>query len=166
MNPLGIPADYGAKRNLVAQIETSSLVGVSGGAEGKEIRLDPGAAAAWEKMRAEAMGVGIVLVAISGFRSVRRQTEIIEAKLAAGESIDSILRVIAAPGFSEHHTGRAVDISVPGEPNLTEAFEMTTAFRWLGDHAGQFGFRLSYPRANVHGIAYEPWHWCYHANEG
>jgi D-alanyl-D-alanine carboxypeptidase len=163
MQHLGIPADYAAKRRLERQVEASYLVGVSGGAEDKEIRLDPDAAAAWEKMRAAAMGEGFVLMAISGFRSVQRQTEIIEAKLAAGESIESILRVIAAPGYSEHHTGRAIDIGVPDEPSLTEAFEMTPAFRWLGEHAGKFGFRLSYPRGNVDGIAYEPWHWRHHS---
>ena len=27
--------------------------------------------------------------------------------------------------------------------------------------AGDFGFALSYPRGNRHGIAYEPWHWCW-----
>ncbi|MET0229666.1 MAG: D-alanyl-D-alanine carboxypeptidase family protein, partial [Rhodanobacteraceae bacterium] len=36
------------------------------------------------------------------------------------------------------------------------------AFRWLMRHAKRFGFRLSYPRSNRHGIAYEPWHWCWH----
>ena len=28
---------------------------------------------------------------------------------------------------------------------------------------GEFGFHLSYPRDNPHGIAYEPWHWCWRA---
>jgi zinc D-Ala-D-Ala carboxypeptidase len=166
MQHLGIPSDYAAKRGLVPQVEASDLVGISGGAGDKEIRLDPDAAAAWEKMRTAASDAGIAFVAVSGFRSVHRQAEIIEAKLAAGESIESILRVIAAPGYSEHHTGRAVDIGVPGEPQLTEAFEMTPAFRWLSDHAGKFGFRLSYPRENVHGIAYEPWHWCHYPKLG
>jgi D-alanyl-D-alanine carboxypeptidase len=161
MKSLGIPADYAEKRHLLPQAEASHLVGISAGPGDREIRLEPTAAAAWEKMSSAALADGITLVAISGFRSVRRQAEILEAKLAAGESIESILRVIAAPGYSEHHTGRAIDIGVPGEPPLTEAFEMTPAFRWLGDHAGEFGFLLSYPRGNAHGIAYEPWHWCY-----
>jgi D-alanyl-D-alanine carboxypeptidase len=166
MQDLGIPSDYAAKRCLFPQVEASDLVGISGGAGDKEIRLDPAAAAAWEKMQTAASDAGIAFVAVSGFRSVRRQTEIIESKLAAGESIESILRVIAAPGYSEHHTGRALDIGFPGEPYLTEAFEMTPAFRWLGNNARKFGFRLSYPRGNIHGIVYEPWHWCYYPIKG
>jgi D-alanyl-D-alanine carboxypeptidase len=162
MQPLGIPADYASRRRLLPQVEASDLVGISGGPDDKDIRLHPDAAAAWEKLRAAALDEGIVLVAISGFRSVQRQTEIIQAKLAAGESIESILQVIAAPGFSEHHTGRAVDIGVPDVTQLTEAFEKTPAFRWLMLNAGRYGFGLSYPKGNVHGIAYEPWHWCYH----
>ena len=32
---------------------------------------------------------------------------------------------------------------------------------WLASHAGEFGFSMSYPRGNPHGIVYEPWHWLY-----
>ena len=63
---------------------------------------------------------------------------------------------------TEHHTGRAVDVMTPGGPILEEAFEDTDAFRWLARHACRFGFRLSYPRGNAHGFAYEPWHWAWH----
>lgn len=160
MSALGIPADYGEKRGLRLQVEEKELVSVASGPEGREIRLAAGAAKAWKQMREAAAGDGIVLVAISGFRSVERQTEIIQEKRAAGETIEAILRVVAAPGYSEHHTGRAIDMGVPGEPPLTEAFALTPAFRWLQVHASGFGFRLSYPRDNPHGIGYEPWHWC------
>jgi D-alanyl-D-alanine carboxypeptidase len=67
--------------------------------------------------------------------------------------------VNAAPGHSEHHTGRAVDIATPGSRPLTEEFEQTDAFRWLSSRAVEFGFSLTYPRDNPWGIAYEPWHW-------
>jgi zinc D-Ala-D-Ala carboxypeptidase len=154
---LGIPADYGAVRRLRRQSEATRLVTISGDA----IKLAPRAAAAWKKMRAAAALDGVELLALSGFRGVNRQAEIIRAKLAAGASIDSILRLIAAPGYSEHHTGRAIDIGAPGEPPLTEAFARTAQFRWLKKCAQKFKFHLSYPRKNPHGIAYEPWHWCY-----
>jgi D-alanyl-D-alanine carboxypeptidase len=163
VNDLGIPADYAVKRRLAPQAEATDLVSTVSGTEGRDIRLSPEAAAAWKRMRDAASGEGKVLVALSGFRSVERQAEIIRVKLLAGDSIDEILKVVAAPGFSEHHTGRAVDIGVPGETPLTEAFALTPAFRWLVSHAHEFGFKMSYPRGNIHGIAYEPWHWCFHA---
>jgi zinc D-Ala-D-Ala carboxypeptidase len=162
MKDLGIPADYGAKRRLKPQAEATELVSVAASSDGRKIRLEPAAARDWKAMRDSASGEGIVLEALSGFRSIERQVEIIEGKLAAGHSIDDILKTVAAPGYSEHHTGRAIDIGVPGEPPLTEEFANTPAFRWLTGHAHDFGFKLSYPRNNLYGFAYEPWHWFHH----
>ena len=115
-------------------------------------------------MRDAAAASGVALVAISGFRSIGRQAEIIKGKLEAGEMIDTVLGTIAAPGYSEHHTGRAIDIGTPGSPPLTEEFGRTGAFAWLRAHAQRYGFRLSYPSGNAHGIAYEPWHWLFAAD--
>jgi D-alanyl-D-alanine carboxypeptidase len=158
---LGIPADYGKRRGLSPQTEATELVSIGASPEGREIQLEPGAAGAWARMTQAAAGDGITLAGYSGFRSVARQTEIVRRKLAAGETIEAILRVVAAPGYSEHHTGRAVDIGVPGAEPLTEDFEGTPEFRWLKANAGAFGFRMSFPRGNPFGIAYEPWHWCH-----
>ena len=112
-------------------------------------------------MRAAAARDGVVLEAISGYRSHDYQLGIFERKRARGQSVEEILHVNAAPGYSEHHSGRALDIGTPGEPPAEESFEHTTAFAWLTRHASDFGFVMSYPRGNPHGIVYEPWHW-YH----
>ena len=101
------------------------------------------------------------LLLVSAFRSIARQHEIVAAKLARGQQLDAILQVSAAPGFSEHHTGRAVDIGTPDSPALEEVFEQTPAFAWLQANAACFGFVLSFPRGNACGYLYEPWHWCY-----
>ena len=161
---LGIPDDYAARRRLARQFEAaeSDLVVIGHNDERRPIRLTPPAAEAWTRLRAAAAGAGIQLVPISGFRSVARQVEIIREKRAAGHGIDDILRYVAAPGFSEHHTGEALDIGSDEHIELDEAFEQTAAFRWLERHARDFGFQLSYPRGNVHGIGYEPWHWRWH----
>ena len=161
MSGLGIPADYGATRGMPPQAEANELVSIGASPDGREIMLSPPTAEAWARMRDAASASGIALVAISGFRSIGRQAEIIRGKLASGETLDSILLRVAAPGYSEHHSGRAIDIGVPGEPPLTEEFEGTPAFPWLQAHARRYGFHLSYPRGNAHGIAYEPWHWCH-----
>jgi len=159
-----IPSDYGVSRGLPLQVEATDLVSIGANPDRGEIRLSPPTAGAWAKMRDAASSDGITLVAISGFRSIGRQAEVIQAKLSAGETLDSVLRTVAAPGYSEHHTGRAVDIGVPGEPPLTELFSQTPAFSWLEAHALEYGFRLSFPRGNQHGIAYEPWHWFHGAD--
>ena len=123
--------------------------------------LHAAAARAWQRMHASAGADGIVLDAISGYRSHDYQLGIFERKRARGLSVEQILAVNAAPGFSEHHSGRALDIGTPGDPPAEESFEGTDAFAWLSQHAHSHGFALSYPRGNPHGIVYEPWHWYY-----
>jgi D-alanyl-D-alanine carboxypeptidase len=159
---LGIPADYARTRKLPRQREATRLVRIGRNPDGRMLRLAPSAAAAWRAMRDAAARDGIELIAISAFRSVQRQTRLIRKKLRAGRRIEDILRYMAAPGFSEHHTGRALDIGSPEHIELDEEFARTAAFRWLKTHADEFGFRLSYPRKNPFGIGYEPWHWCWH----
>lgn len=158
---LGIPADYAAIRHLTFQPEAAAdqLVAASLTGDGPAIRLSALAAAAWTHLHTAASHQGVIFRLVSGFRSIDRQAEIIRAKRAAGVPLDDILRLIAAPGYSEHHTGRAIDLGIPGEPPLEESFGDTAAFRWLEWRAAEFGFHLSFPRGNPHGIAYEPWHW-------
>lgn len=125
--------------------------------------LLPAAARDWQRMCHAAAADGIVLEAISGYRSHAYQLGIVRRKLARGLDLRQILAVNAAPGFSEHHSGRALDISTPNAPAAEESFEKTPAFAWLCRHAAHFGFAMSYPRDNPHGIIYEPWHWCHQA---
>jgi D-alanyl-D-alanine carboxypeptidase len=127
----------------------------------RDALLTPSAAAAWLEMKEIAARSGIELLVISAFRSIARQRAILESKLEAGVSWSEILAVSAYPGFSEHHTGRAVDVGAPGCEELTERFEATDQFKWLSANAHRFGFSLSYPRDNRFGVIYEPWHWCY-----
>jgi D-alanyl-D-alanine carboxypeptidase len=127
----------------------------------REQRLLAPAASAWQAMVAAARHDGIELQLVSAYRSVDYQEGIVRKKLEKGQAIGEILLVSAAPGYSEHHSGRAVDITTPGFPVLEEVFEDSAAFTWLSEHAAEYGFRLSYPRGNPHGVAYEPWHWAW-----
>lgn len=164
---LGIPADYARRRRMPLQRVARVLVSIGPAADdGQPLKLAPRAASAWKRMRAAAAQDGVRLLPLSGYRSVARQTRVIRRKLARGENIDDILRFVAAPGCSEHHTGRALDLGSPADLHLDEAFARTAEFRWLRRHAARFGFHLSYPRRNRHGIGYEPWHWCWRARAG
>jgi D-alanyl-D-alanine carboxypeptidase len=161
---LGIPADYAATRGMPAFREARRLVRVGRDPkDGRPVRLTPRAAQAWRRMRDAAAADGITLLPLSGFRSIARQTRLIRRNLAQGRPLDDILRYIAAPGYSEHHTGRAIDIGDPTDFSVEASFAGTPAYRWLRRHARRFGFVMTYPRGNRHGIGYEPWHWCWHA---
>jgi D-alanyl-D-alanine carboxypeptidase len=129
--------------------------------DGKPFILISSTAQAWRKMKTAAAGDKIELFPFSGFRSYVYQKNLIEKRLQAGRQLESILTHVAIPGFSEHHSGRAIDIHAPGRPVLEEEFELTDSFAWLRENAHKFDFRLSYPRGNTLGIIYEPWHWFY-----
>jgi D-alanyl-D-alanine carboxypeptidase len=157
---LGISAGYGRSTDLPVLQEAGDLVDVGLNLDGRMQRLVPDAARQWNAMLEAATQDSITLMIVSGFRSIEYQAAVIRKKINAGQVIDEILTVNAAPGHSEHHTGLAIDIATPGSRPLTEDFESTDAFDWLGVNADRFGFSMTYPRNNRWGIAYEPWHWC------
>lgn len=163
---LGVPAAYGRTRGLriVREPRTLAFAGID--IHERAQWLAPPAAQAYARMHAAALRDGIELQLVSAFRSAAYQLGILKRKLERGQTIEEILRVSAAPGYSEHHSGRVVDLTTPGYAALEEEFEQSPAFAWLRDEARRFGFALSYPRGNPHGIAYEPWHWCWHARRG
>jgi zinc D-Ala-D-Ala carboxypeptidase len=158
---LEIPQDYGDQHQLSLMAEPSELSFAGFDRYRRPLWMQADAAIAWNNMQAAARANGIALEAISGYRGHAYQHGIFKRKMARGQSVADILQVNAAPGYSEHHTGRAIDIGTPNEAPAEESFEKTPAFDWLMQHANTFGFRLSYPRNNPHGIIYEPWHWFY-----
>lgn len=157
---LGIPDDCMLGRQGPIFLENDELVRAGFDLYNRELYLAREAAGAWNRMQSAARHEGVTLIVVSGFRSVRRQQEIIRRKLDAGLQLIEILRANAAPGFSQHHTGFALDLADDStcEP-LSEAFEQQPAFEWLSRRASIFGFGLQYPRGNFYGFIYEPWHW-------
>jgi len=158
---LGVPADYGRTHRLRLQPEPRQLASIGADVFGREQFLIPPAASALHAMIAAAAADSSELQVVSAFRSVDYQASLVRNKLQKGQSMEQILRVTAAPGYSEHHSGRAVDFTTPDYAHLGEDFADSAAFTWLSQHAYDFGFRLSYPHGNRHGVAYEPWHWYY-----
>jgi len=161
LQALGLDNNYGERRGLPLVPEPALLAFAGHDRFHRPLWLHPHAARAWRQMRDAALRDEIVLDAISGYRSHDYQLGIFERKLAHGRTVDEILSVNAAPGYSEHHSGHALDIGTPDEPPAEESFEHTQAFAWLRDNARSHGFTMSYARNNRHGIVYEPWHWCH-----
>jgi D-alanyl-D-alanine carboxypeptidase len=158
---LKIGREYLGKMSMPVQLEASGLVSIGPDIYQRDQRMIPGAAKAWRAMVESAAADQVVLQAVSAFRSVDYQAGIIRRKLESGQCIRDILCVSAAPGYSEHHTGRAIDVTTPGFAVLEEEFEHSEAYAWLTQHAGRFGFSLSFPRGNPFGVIYEPWHWAW-----
>ena len=104
---------------------------------------------------------GVWIVVISGFRTIEQQQKLWNQKIQSLNSQQKAAKFSAPPGYSEHHTGYAVDLADGQFPNLdlTPEFENTAAFQWLKIHAQEYGFEISFPANNFQGISYEPWHW-------
>ena len=116
-------------------------------------------AKAFIKMQNDAKKEGIKLEIISGFRSIEYQKTIFPCKFKGEpteEEFVARLKYSAPAGFSEHHTGLAVDIN-----SLEEDFAETKEYEWLLKHAGDYGFEMSFPKNNNQGLGFEPWHWRY-----
>ncbi|MEO3706394.1 M15 family metallopeptidase [Trichormus azollae] len=126
------------------------------------IKMRQAAAQRFQQMAQAARSTGIILAPISGFRSVKEQEQLFFNVGAQRNQTPAQRAALSAPpGHSEHHTGYAVDIgdgAVPGT-NLQANFEDTKAYQWLQANAARFGFEISFPKDNVQGVSYEPWHW-------
>ena len=126
---------------------------------------------AFLEMQKAAAAENVTIWMQSGYRSVKYQTGLYERKtkyytdqgydLATAK--EKAAAVVNPPGYSEHNCGLAADLNSPEHTGLDEGFEKTAAFRWLCEHAGDYGFILRYPKdaEDKTEIIYEPWHWRY-----
>lgn len=101
--------------------------------------------------------LGRSIVLTSGIRSVVKQSHLFLAKTIQSKgNLSQASRSLAPPGHSYHGIG---DFDVGkvgfGRKNFTEAFATTDEFKRLVD-LGYVDIR--YPRANMFGVRYEPWH--------
>ncbi|NET70171.1 MAG: D-alanyl-D-alanine carboxypeptidase family protein [Sphaerospermopsis sp. SIO1G2] len=141
------------------QAPESELVAIT--ADGR-IKLRTAAAQKFQAMARNARRAGVILVPISGFRTVQQQERLFFSIGAQRNQTPAERAAVSAPpGHSEHHTGYAVDIGDGKVPatNLQTNFENTQAYQWLEANAARFGFELSFPPNNPQGVSYEPWHW-------
>jgi zinc D-Ala-D-Ala carboxypeptidase len=130
--------------------------------DGHEIKLRTSAAVKYKQMVADANADGVALMAISGFRSKEDQRQLFfEISRQRNQTPAQRAKVSAPAGYSEHHTGYAIDIGDRNSPStiLDPRFDRTSAFRWLEQNASKYSFELSFPANNTQGVMYEPWHW-------
>ncbi|MDE0420995.1 MAG: D-alanyl-D-alanine carboxypeptidase family protein [Gammaproteobacteria bacterium] len=130
---------------------------------GRVVQLRAEAAASFRAMQRAAREAGVNITPISGFRTKRYQDGLFSRAIGKYGSTESAARWVAPPGYSEHHSGLALDIGDADRPetDVETAFEDTPAFRWLAKNARRFEFELSFPKGNPQGVSYEPWHWRY-----
>lgn len=128
----------------------------------------------FEELEAAAQAAGYPLVIVSAYRSVAYQEQVLNAaiqqKMANGMTYDEALadakKTMTEPGYSEHHTGLAIDVVDQYWYNnytpelLHSNFGQTEGGKWLAANVANYGFIIRYPEGKeaLTKIEYEPWH--------
>ena len=129
-------------------------------------KLEKTAAEHYEAMYEAAQKEGLTLTPCSGYRSYELQernynnlaNDYERKGYSHRDALIEAATVIMPPGSSEHNLGFCMDIVC-----VEEWFEDTDEFKWLMQHADDYGFILRYPsdKENITKVIYEPWHWRY-----
>ncbi len=126
------------------------------------ILMQPGAAAGWRTLHAEARQAGMGFVARSAYRSLATQRTMFNQRLSGSSdaAIETALRWAAPPGMSKHHSGYAIDFRYPDGTYGT--FRSSQGYTWLARDnfavAKRNGFIPSYPDGvDNQGPNPEPW---------
>ena len=131
----------------------------------ENIRVHKKCKKAFDKMQNAAKEDNIKLKIVSGFRSSKYQIEIFKRKFLdknnpTEKELKQRLKFSAPSGFSEHHTGLAIDIN-----SNSQSFEKSKAYKWLINNANKFGFEMSFPKKGAQNLGFEPWHWRFVGDE-
>lgn len=110
------------------------------------------------------IGSGKAIVPVSGFRSLREQTELYDTSMRDnGEEYTK--KFVAKPNESEHQTGMAIDVAEESETIdfICPEFSYQGIALKFREEAARFGFIERYPKGkeSITGIAHEPWHFRY-----
>jgi LAS superfamily LD-carboxypeptidase LdcB len=106
--------------------------------DGKDVEAHT--AKAFRVMQKAARKAGVKLAIRSGYRSFKKQAELYKDYRRGRGNL------AAPPGYSNHESGRALDLYVEG-----------AAYDWLREHAAKYGFHRTVPG--------EAWHWEYLGDE-
>ena len=148
-----IPEDWESEIQLINIVDV----------EGKKTKLEKETLDKFYELRQAAKNIGLEIEINSAYRSVAGQEEIAK-ELLEQKGPEYVQLYVATPGYSEHHTGLAVDVALRqnGE-RVVENEEKTVKlhmYEQLHTILADYGFILRYPKGKeeITGYRYEPWH--------
>ena len=131
----------------------------------EDIQIEKNAYKQYKKLKKELEEDGVEIELDSVYRSVQAQQDLWDEWSADPEKgIDYVRKFVAVPGYSEHHTGLAVDICLKKDGELIydndEMIAEREIFAKIHKKLAKYGFILRYleGREDSTGYTYEPWH--------
>ncbi|GAA0471068.1 M15 family metallopeptidase [Alkalibacillus silvisoli] len=148
-----LPNGYEPEDLMIADVDYHAV-----NEERKHLREE--AAGALEDLFEAASEEGHQLVAVSGYRSEQTQ-EVVFASNVDRHGEEHAEQYSAQPGYSEHQTGLAMDVSTASIGYaLSEEFGETQEGKWVAENGHKHGFIIRYleGKSEITGYGYEPWH--------
>lgn len=118
-----------------------------------------------------AADAGMKVQVISGYRNLKKQQSLVDEDveryqrqgMTYQEAYEETMKYTMPAGYSEHHTGLAVDIVACDYMVLDDSQAMQEENIWLREHCAEYGFILRYPKGkeDITGVYYENWHFRY-----
>lgn len=130
---------------------------------GDDIEVERAAYDAYLELKADLAKDGVFIDLDSARRSIAAQQDIV-VRFTEKYGEDYVKRYVAVPGYSEHHTGLALDLylNINGEDVYYNEDMVLYPEIWEKVHAklADHGFILRYleGKENITGYNYEPWH--------
>ncbi len=161
----------GPKNKIENEVAESQLATLSDNSHQVDSRI----VTDYEALSAAATKAGYPLVIISAFRSVEAQKQVFDnnvnslvsgSGMTEADATTKTKETMTEPGYSEHHTGLAIDIVDQDwyKSYTTQVLDASygdqPGAKWIAENAPKYGFIIRYPkdRQDITGITYEPWH--------
>lgn len=130
---------------------------------GEEIFVEEKTLKQYYELRKSLVSDGIHILLTGAYRSTEYQKQL-SIRLEKKHGLQYVKDYVATPGFSEHHTGLAIDICLLIGDRIVnqrdDLFNNKEIFAKIHQRLADFGFILRYPegKEDVTGYQYEPWH--------
>ena len=131
-------------------------------------KLERRAASFVMQMVKDAWNDGIYINVTSSYRTYIKQVSLFKNKIARleregythAQAVQEAGTVVAVPGTSEHQLGLSLDFVTGNYRKLDEGIRNTKEYRWIEEHAWEYGYVIRYPKgkSDITGIISEPWH--------
>ncbi len=148
-----LPSDWEEKTEMVTFVNGQDY----------EVTIEKRAYDAYMKLKEELEAEGIYVDVDTGYRSVAEQVELTQ-RYRERYGYEYAKNVVAVPGYSEHHTGLAIDLYliVDGKPVIynEDLVKYTDIWARIHEKLAKYGFILRFMegKEDITKFDYEPWH--------